>query len=119
MPKQVMVLEDEPILFELLDSLLTLEGYRVTKPATSKELLPDLRAYRPDAVLIDVNLKDANGLELLGKIRSDEALKDMVVLLTSGADYREEAGEQGADGFLMKPYMPEDLVSVLKQKLGE
>jgi DNA-binding response OmpR family regulator len=119
MPKHVMVLEDEPVLFELLDSLLSLEGYRVSKPASLEHLMPELKTDRPDAVLIDVNLKEANGLDLLGKIRSDQALKSMVVLLTSGADYRQEAEDSGADGFLMKPYMPDDLISVLRQKLGE
>ncbi|MEX2162548.1 MAG: response regulator [Anaerolineales bacterium] len=119
MPKHVMVLEDEPVLFELLEGLLSLEGYRVSKLASLEHLVPELKTDRPDAVLIDVNLKGANGLDLLGKIRSDQELKGMVVLLTSGADYRQEAEDRGADGFLMKPYMPDDLISVLRQKLGE
>lgn len=119
MPKTIMVLEDEPHLFELLESLLSLEGYRVSQPPSPAELLPSLHSLRPNAVLIDVNLKGANGLDLLGKIRADEALKGLVVLLSSGTDYRQEALEQGADGFLQKPYMPDDLVDVLKQKVGE
>jgi DNA-binding response OmpR family regulator len=117
--KTIMVLEDEPHLLELLESLLTLEGYRVSQPTSAAELLSSLHAQMPNAVLIDVNLKGANGLDLLRKIRADEALKRLVVLLSSGTDYRQEALDQGADGFLQKPYMPDDLVDALKQKVGE
>ncbi len=119
MPKKVMVLEDEPMMFELLNELLGLEGYQVTKPKSLDNILAELTADRPDAVLIDVNLKDANGLDLLSKIRADQQLKDMIVLLSSGSDYRQESVQRGADGFLMKPYMPEDLLTALKQKLND
>lgn len=119
MPKTVMVLEDEPLLFELLTEFLELEGYRVIKSTSMKSVIEDIKAERPDAVLIDVNLRDANGLDLLSKIRSDEALKNLVVFLSSGSDYRQESTQRGADGFLMKPYMPDDLVKALKQKLKE
>lgn len=113
-----MVLEDESMLFGLLEDLLGLEGYRVTKPVSLAELVEEVRADRPDALLIDVNLKEANGLELLSKIRADEELKHIVVLLTSGSDYRRESEERGANGFLMKPYMPEELVTALQQNLN-
>ena len=119
MPKTVMVLEDEPLLFELLHELLGLEGYQVTKPVSMDNILAELSADRPDAVLIDVNLKDANGLDLLSKIRADQELKGLVVLLSSGSDYRQESAQRGADGFLMKPYMPEDLLTALKQNLND
>jgi DNA-binding response OmpR family regulator len=114
-----MVVEDEAMLVELLQDLLRLEGYTVTKPQSLDHFLEELSAARPEAVLIDVNLKQANGLDLLSKIRADQGLKDMVVLLSSGSDYRQEALQRGADGFLMKPYMPEDLLTALKQKLND
>ncbi|HEX9596930.1 MAG TPA: response regulator [Anaerolineales bacterium] len=114
-----MVLEDEPMLFELLHELLGLEGYQVTSPKSLDNILAELSADRPDAMLIDVHLKDANGLDLLSKIRADQALKDLVVFLSSGSDYRQESLQRGADGFLMKPYMPEDLLTALKQKLND
>jgi DNA-binding response OmpR family regulator len=119
MPKTVMVLEDEPNLFELLQELLALEGYKVTQPGSLDDIVQEVRASRPDALLIDVNLKGANGLDLLSKIRAEEGLKDVVVLLSSGNDYRRESEQRGANGFLMKPYMPEDLVKALHQNLND
>jgi len=112
-----MVLEDETVLVNLLQDLLGLEGFEVSKPESADNLLADLRTIRPDAVLIDVNLKGANGLELLGKIRADKDLKDTLVVLSSGMDYRQESLARGADDFLLKPYMPDDLMKILNQKI--
>jgi two-component system response regulator MprA len=112
-----MVLEDEAVLVELLQDLLGLEGYEVSNPKNADNLLTDLRTTRPDAVLMDVNLKGANGLDLLGKIRADEDFKDTLVVLSSGMDYRQESLARGADFFLQKPYMPDDLMKILDQNI--
>ncbi len=119
MPKQVMVLEDEQMLFELLRDLLGMEGYQVTRPKRFDNLMQELRTARPDAVLIDVNLEEVNGLDLLSQIRSDKKLNDMAVVLSSGMDYRQQSLQGGADAFLMKPYTPSDLVEILKAKLND
>jgi DNA-binding response OmpR family regulator len=118
MPKTILVLEDEPQLYELLSDLLGFEGYQVRKPADIGGLVEELKASPPDAVLMDVNLKGANGLDLLGKIRADSALQKLVVLLSSGLDYQQEALERGADAFLLKPYMPAELIKALNDNLG-
>ena len=91
----------------------------MSKPKHADNLLADLRSTRPDAVLMDVNLKGANGLELLGKIRADEDLKGTLVVLSSGMDYRQESLAHGADDFLLKPYMPDDLMKILNKKIKD
>lgn len=118
MPERVMVLEDEPLLIELLTTLLGMEGYEVSLPNGFNNLLEDVRTARPDAVLIDVNLKGANGLDLLGQIRADQELKNIFVVLSSGMDYRQQSLQQGANGFLLKPYTPSDLVELLRAQFG-
>jgi DNA-binding response OmpR family regulator len=118
MPKTILVLEDDPQLYELLSDLLGFEGYQVRKPDEIGRLLDELKAALPDAVLMDVNLQGANGLDLLGKIRGDKGLQKLVVLLSSGLDYQQEALERGANGFLLKPYMPAELINALKEQLG-
>lgn len=117
MSKTVFVLEDEPALLHLLKELLEIEGFQAFIPDLAN-LWQDLRAQRPAAILMDVNLKGVNGLDLLGKIRADEDLKGLVVLLSSGQDFRQEALQREADGFLMKPYMPDDLMNILRDKLN-
>jgi len=113
-----MVLEDEKTLYGLLHDLLQFEGYEVIQPTTFETLIEDMRTQPPEAVLIDVDLKGVNGLDLLDKIRADEGLKSIPVLLTSGLDYSRESLHRGADGFLQKPYMPDELVKLLAQKIN-
>lgn len=117
MPKTLMVLEDQPELFQLIKDLLSFEGFEVRSPDELADVVDELRVSPPDAILIDVNLKGANGLDLLTRIRADASLNGLVVLLSSGLDYREESMQRGADGFLMKPYMPADLIQALNDKL--
>lgn len=118
MPK-VMVLEDEAVLYELLQDLLGFEGYEVIRPEKFEQTLDEVQRLRPEAVLIDVHLKDINGLDLLDQIRSDSHLKDCYVVVTSGMDYAREAKQRGADDFIMKPYMPDDLLQKLSQRIKQ
>ena len=113
MAKRIMVVEDEPILVELLQELLAFEGYEVLLPQSPDTLVADLRNEHPQAVLMDVNLDGVSGLDLLDQIRADDDLKDIFVVLSSGLDYERESKDRGADVFLMKPYMPDDLVKLL------
>lgn len=119
MAKKIVVLEDDAVLMDLLQDLLGLEGFVVNQLGSAGKLLEDLRADRPDAVLMDVNLQGANGLDLLGEIRADAELKDTLVVLSSGMDYRQESLARGADDFLMKPYMPDDLMKILNQRIKD
>lgn len=116
MPK-IMVLEDEVILFDLLHDLLKYEGYEVVKPSGQSDIVDELHTVRPEAVLIDVHLKELNGLDLLDRIRQDEQLRDTFVVMSSGIDYQSESIQRGANGFIMKPYMPEELLRLLSGKI--
>lgn len=113
MANRIMVVEDEPILVELLQEFLTFEGYEVLLPQSQDSVLADLRNEHPQSLLMDVNLDGASGLDLLDQIRADDDLKDIFVVLSSGMDYERESKKRGADVFLMKPYMPDDLVRLL------
>lgn len=120
MAKRILVLEDEALLYDLLRELLGLEGYEVSQPSDWNNVVAEVKASMPNAVLMDVNLKGGvNGLDLLTQIRADASLKDVCILLSSGLDYREESIKRGANGFLQKPYMPDELVNLLGQQVGK
>ena len=112
-----MVLEDDEILLRLLKDVLKLEGYEVIGLENFENVLPDLREERPQGIILDVQLNGRNGLDFLDEIRQDEALKDIYVLASSGMDYTEEAKQRGADDFIMKPYMPDELIQLLGKKI--
>ena len=114
---KVMVVEDEGLLADLLDDLLKIEGYHVLRPDDYRNLLPELHAFRPDALIMDVLLDDINGLDILENIRSNHELKDIYVVAISGLDYESQSMQRGANKFLMKPFMPDELVNLLDKEL--
>jgi len=56
-----------------------------------------------------------NGIEILEEIRKDPSIKEIKVFTTSGFDYSKECLEKGSEGFLQKPYLPSDLLEMIKQ----
>ncbi|MDX9863803.1 MAG: response regulator [Anaerolineaceae bacterium] len=116
---KIILCDDDPTMRSLLETLLGMEGYHALSfiESTDEKFIDYLIAEQPQAVLLDVHLTYSNGIDLLVKIKQKEQLKDMAVLLTSGMDLRKECMEKGADGFLLKPYMPDDLISWLHKIL--
>lgn len=118
---KVLVVDDEPPLRELMRA--TLEPvHEVTEAADAAEALAACAAVRPDVVLLDVMLPGASGLDVLRTIRSDDASSSTRVLVVSAWDAeadRRRAEEEGADGFVVKPFLPEDLVAAVDRVLAE
>lgn len=117
---KVLLVEDDPTMLELLTTLLGFEGYGVASLASGEDVLAAIKRSQPDLVLIDIHLrmgggKEINGVELLNQVRSDNETKLTKVIMTSGIDMRLVCKEAGADGFLLKPYMPDELVNMIKE----
>jgi DNA-binding response OmpR family regulator len=113
--KKIMLIDDDPTMLMLLDTLLGLEGFQVVKWSGGDQIYQEFIAAQPDAVLLDVNLRGANGFDILHAIRSGRALTNTTVIMSSGMDYRYECLNAGANDFLPKPYMPDDLIRLLKK----
>ena len=113
---KVMLVEDDPSMQSLLRTLLELEGFQVSVPDNKpeSELLAAIRAEQPDVILLDVHLRDVSGIEVLRKLRNGDEASKTRVIMTSGMDVRDESFQAGADDFLMKPYMPSELIRKLR-----
>ena len=75
-----------------------------------------------DLVLIDYNMPDMNGLELISEMKKDDELNEIpvIVVTTEGSQKKEEEFmEKGAAGYIQKPFMPEEIREHLTQILGE
>ena len=115
---KIMLIEDDDTMRLLLKTLLELEGYEVVQTASVNEaiLVKSVYDQKPDALLLDVHLKGISGIDLLTKLRSDPALQTLKIIMTSGMDMSRECMQCHADGFLLKPYMPDDLLKMLREK---
>ncbi len=112
----ILIIEDDETMMSLLKTLLELEGFQVSTYnwKIAEDPLKIIKRDFPRVVLLDVYLRNANGLEIIREIRKDAALKPIRVLMTSGMDMRRQCLDAGADGFIQKPYMPDDLVHMIR-----
>ncbi len=118
MPK-IMLVEDDATMLSLLQTLLQMEGYQVVKMKEESldGILSTMRQESPDLALVDVHLKELNGFDVLRSIRKEPALAGTRVLMSSGMECRSECLNFGADDFILKPYMPDDLIDAIHKTL--
>ncbi|MFN3544769.1 MAG: PleD family two-component system response regulator [Thiobacillus sp.] len=109
---RVLIVDDEPLNLKLLDRRLAQMGYHAVSAADGRQALELLARGRFDAVLLDVQMPEMNGFEVLRAIRANPAWSGMPVLMLS-ADGSEVTIDQcyrdGADDYLVKPYHTPDL----------
>ena len=117
MPK-ILILEDESNLAELLKDLLSIEGHEVRAPQTFDTVMEGISEFGPDAIVMDIHLEEVDGLELIESIRRDPNSKDLYILALSGMSLAHEAREAGANAFLQKPFMPDEIINQLNQTLN-
>ncbi len=120
MPK-VMIIEDDNSMRFLLSTLLQLEGFQVVEDngcGESDGIIRVMERERPDVIYMDVHIGNKSGVDVLKIIRKNEILNSIKVLMSSGMDLSLECQQGGADGFIMKPFMPEELIANIKSLLA-
>lgn len=115
---KVLLAEDDFTMVSLLKTLLKMEGYEVVALDADADVLEAVRLNKPDVLLMDVHLFSQSGLDILDRVRETNDIRHVRILMSSGSNVKEECMHRGADGFLMKPYMPDDLFKQLKQVLS-
>ena len=117
----VMVVEDDPQLAKLLRTYLQMEEFAVRVAATREEITKALgEAPRPDLVLLDVLLPDADGFEILEKVRAHPQVKNVPIIMATAKASREgvlNGLRRGADGYVTKPYDMQILMTAIKTVL--
>ena len=113
----ILVVDDDKDIVQTIKGNLELDGYEVLQPADFGDLTGSIKESHPSVVLMDVFLNSADGLELLREIRGDSELAGIPVVMTSGMDVSDQCKDAGASAFVLKPYDPEELASVLREQL--
>ena len=113
--KKVLLIEDDPTMLSLLETLLEIEGFEVKIVNDYSSILEHVESESPDLVLMDVHLKEIDGLEVLASLKKDQNLEKIKVIMASGLDYKNQSIQTGANDFIQKPFMPDELVSKIKR----
>jgi DNA-binding response OmpR family regulator len=111
----VLVVDDDAAVRRSSGRILAQAGYEIVEAGTGEEAITAVSTQRIDAVVLDVELPDSSGFEICSRIK--ERHHDLPVLHLSGAavtlDDRVRGLELGADGYLIKPAAPSELVATL------
>ena len=120
MPKRIAIVEDEAELASLIDYNLSRHGYQTQVLPGAAGTLKALEQARPDLILLDVMLPDADGFELCRQIRQSAVLaRTPVLFLTARSDEvdRVLGLEIGGDDYMTKPFSPRELIARVKAHL--
>lgn len=117
-PVAVLVVDDEPVLAEMVSMALRYEGWNIATAGDGSSAIAAARAERPDVVVLDVMLPDMSGLDVLHRLRQENP--GLPVLLLTAKDAVEDriAGlTAGGDDYVTKPFSIEEVVLRLRALL--
>lgn len=111
--KKIVVVDDDPHMGRLLRILFELEGFEVVTAQRYQDILPTIQQAQPDAILMDVRVQGQETLDLVRQMRQEPGLKNTPVVMTSGMDYQKQCLDAGANCFLLKPFVPDEVVQTI------
>jgi PAS domain S-box-containing protein len=114
----VLVVDDDPVIRDLLHRHLGRNGYRVESVSSGKEALRMARERRPDVITLDVLMPEMDGWSVLTALKADSDLADIPVVMLSIVDDRSIGFSLGAADYLSKPIERDELLAVLRKHCG-
>jgi CheY-like chemotaxis protein len=119
--KKILIVDDEPDILKLTMFRIRKAGYDVRGAVDGQACLEEVRAVRPDLILLDIEMPKMNGLEVCRRIKSDATTQSIPVIMFTASRLGVKAliQEYGADGFILKPFEPQQLLALIAQHLGE
>jgi len=120
MGKKILIVDDEPDLLKVTLLRLKKTGYEAFGGVGGQEALDLARQIIPDLIILDVYLPGINGDDVAKILKKDNELKHIPIILISATTKTLDvkARESGADGYIIKPFEPEELIGIVKKILG-
>ncbi len=117
---KILIVDDEPAIRDMLRMALELDGNICLEAASAIEAMPLIVDEQPDLILLDWMMPEVSGLELVRRLKRDDALKDIpVIMLTAKTEEQNAVSglDAGADDYISKPFRPRELMSRIKAVL--
>lgn len=118
--KKIYIIDDDLSVVEVLYDYLKLSDFEVGYSLSPMEALKDLSNFKPNVILLDLNMPEMNGFEVLKRIRTNEAFKDTAVILLTSHDhinYKIKGLEEGADDYITKPFQKAEVLARVRAVL--
>jgi len=120
MPKEILIVDDEPGVVVPIQFLMEQQGYRVMIAERGEDALDLIYHYRPDLALLDIMLPGIDGYEVCEIIRLDPNFRDVKIIFLTAKGREEEIAKGlalGADAYITKPFSNIELVATVKEIL--
>jgi two-component system KDP operon response regulator KdpE len=114
---RILVIDDEPQIRRIMRTTLTSAGYEVDDTKTGEEGLVKVREFRPDLVLLDINMPGMGGLAACREIRASSNVAIIMLTVHDTEKTKVEALDAGADDFVTKPFSTPELLARIRAAL--
>ncbi|MDP2812153.1 MAG: response regulator [bacterium] len=120
--KTVLIVEDDEFLLQMYATKLELESFKVLEATTGLQGLKVAQKEIPDLILLDLNLPELSGFEVLAQLKREDNTKNIKVLILTNYSQKENIDkclELGADDYLIKAhFVPSEVIKKIKDILG-
>lgn len=117
----IYVVDDDPLILAFLQTALAPQGFFVEVFETGERMLGKARMQAPSLFVVDVRLPTTDGIELVRTLRSMDACAETPILMLTGEGRLDRivmAMQAGANGYLMKPFSPEQIIAKVRDLVG-
>jgi two-component system, OmpR family, KDP operon response regulator KdpE len=114
---QILLVDDEVAIQRAVTPLLRSQGYEVEIAGTARDALSAFERMRPDLIVLDLGLPDADGLTVCRRIRAESDVPILVLSARGAEKEKVLALDQGADDFVTKPFGPDELLARIRTVL--
>ena len=118
MSKRILTVDDSRTMRDMLKAALTTAGFETVQAEDGVHGLEVLGQNSVDLIITDINMPNMDGFELIERIRGEDRYRGLPILVLtteSSPEKKARARESGATGWLVKPFQPEQLVSVIRR----
>ena len=122
MPKEILIVDDEPSIVVPIQFLMEQQGYNVLVAENGEDALDIIYKYKPDLILLDIMLPRIDGYEVCEIVRLDPRYRDIKIIFITAKGREVEIAKGlalGADAYITKPFSNTELVSKVKKLLEE
>jgi DNA-binding response OmpR family regulator len=121
MPKEILIVDDEPSIVVPIQFLMEQQGYNVLVAENGEDALDIIYKYTPDLILLDIMLPRIDGYEVCEIVRLDPRYRDIKIIFITAKGREVEIAKGlalGADAYITKPFSNTELVSKVKELLA-
>ena len=118
MQKKVLIVDDSPAEVRLMHGVLEREGYRLVDLHDSMRVEETIACEQPNVILLDVVMPGKNGFQVCRELKGHDQYKTIPVILVTSRDTASDkfwGEQQGADGYVTKPFTSEELLRAVKR----